>query len=800
MRMVLLFVFLFFAACSGLAAGQENAAVGNGGPPAEEKAAQPGGDSFSLERIEDWNFILSRLDSQITRAEQVLDGYQGSFRNIEGEYRKFYDSIALQADELRFLLSISTPQDVFETTLRCQQIDDLNLIFRKRYRVIRMYRDGSAQLTARTESIRSELDRMKRLPQYSRYSGRIEQVAAKYQAFRDRAGRITRQLDELLAPELDRMLETLVREAARVRTETIDNVFFSRQAAYWQLFPSQKQILAYWYYTAVDEKQFSGGDEWAGDLICFMLIFIPLLLLFVYGGPRWFYPWLLRQTRFPDMYRKSNLFFFSGLLMVLALALYFVQFRTELSYSAQVYQFSQTIGALAMLCIALAFRMERGMMRRTILLYLPFILQNFLASTLFALVMPYQPLMLIAVPLNLLTAVWALFMLRRGGYAAFDCVLGWLALGVAVLETLLITLGFLYIGFTMMLTGFVVLGLFQAAIAASRMILTRIAEHAESRMSNIILRHLAFPLVWFGVCGIVIGNISSTYHLRSWLNHWARMQINVYNFLSFSVTDLLTISIVLLVLLFLLAMAKYLIFQRFENSSDLGMVSSFVTLGSYIVWALFGVFVLLILEVKYSSLLVILGGFSVGFGFALKEVLENFISGIILLVGQQVRPGDEIEFDGLYAKVKAVSFRATVIETFDGSVITLPNTNVLSKDFRNWTRRGSRMRRDLHVGVAYGSDLKLVRQTLLDAAAALPSIYRQPPPEVYCSEFQESAIDFTLRVWVRTGAQVIVLSTLREKVAELFDERGISIPFNQLDLHVEGPVRLEHAGAEVKAL
>lgn len=65
------------------------------------------------------------------------------------------------------------------------------------------------------------------------------------------------------------------------------------------------------------------------------------------------------------------------------------------------------------------------MMRRTILLYLPFILQNFLASTLFALVMPYQPLMLIAVPLNLLTAVWALFMLRRGGYAAFDCVLGW---------------------------------------------------------------------------------------------------------------------------------------------------------------------------------------------------------------------------------------------------------------------------------------------------------------------------------------------------------------------------------------
>ena len=70
------------------------------------------------------------------------------------------------------------------------------------------------------------------------------------------------------------------------------------------------------------------------------------------------------------------------------------------------------------------------------------------------------------------------------------------------------------------------------------------------------------------------------------------------------------------------------------------------------------------------------------------------------------------------------------------------------------------------------------------SAAALPSIYRQPVPEVYCSEFQESAIDFTLRVWVRTGAQVIVLSALREKVAELFEERGISIPFNQLDVRL----------------
>lgn len=742
---------------------------------------------FTIDRIENWDYILSRLDSQITRADQVLATYRVSSGDFGPEFSDFTNRIYMQAEELRFLLSVCSPQDVFEITLRCQQIDDLYLIFRKRYDLLKAIRNASVELTRRTETVRRELDRMGSLPQYDRYKEKIRATVIKYQEFRDKADRITAALSGVLDPGLEKMMKNLVAEAAKVRTETIDDVFFARQATYWQLLPSTRQIMTYWYYTSLDAKQFSGSGLTRGDYFCFFAIFIPLLILFLLTGPRWVYPWLLRQARFPDKYRKSKLFFLAGFLLVLSVSLYLFQLRTELNYSAQVHQFGQAFGALALLLLALAFRMERGTMRRCLLLYLPFVFQSFSANALYSLVMPYQPLMLIAIPLNLLCIIWALLMLHRGGWPAFDRIIVLTAIAVTAVETALIACGFLYIGFTMMLTGFIVLGLFEAAIAASRILFNRIAEHPDEKMNNIFLRHLALPLIWLGGLVIVIGNISSTYHLSGWLNRWARVQIKVYNFLSFSMTDLLTIVVVLLVLLFLITLAKHLIFRSFENSSDFGMVSSFVTLGNYIAWALFAVFVLLILEVQYSSVLVILGGFSVGFGFALKEVLENFISGIILLVGQQVRPGDEIEFDGIYAKVRAVSFRATVIETFDGSVITLPNTNVLSKDFRNWTRKGSRMRRDLHVGVAYGTDLKLVRQTLFDAAAALPSIYKQPAPEVYCSEFQDSAIDFTLRVWVRTGAQVIVLSALREKVAELFDERGISIPFNQLDVHFDPP-------------
>lgn len=741
------------------------------------------GKEISFDRIENWDYILAKLDSQITRADQILSSYQSS-REFKAENADFTRKIYMQADELRFLLSVCAPQNVFEITLRCQQIDDLYMIFRRRYDVLKTIRTASVELTTRTETIRSELDRMSSQPQYHRYEARIREVTAKYQAFRDKADKITSTLDGYLDPKLETMMTELVAEAGKARTDTIDNAFFSRQMSFWQLLPATKQIMTYWYYTSMDARQFGGSGLSRGDLLTFLVVFLPLLVLFLVAGPRWVYPWLLAQTRFPDKYRKSKLFFVAGFLLVLALSLYLFQFRTELNYSSQVHQLSQTFGALALLLLALAFRMDRPAMRRCLGLYLPFIFQSFAANTLFALVIPYQPLMLISIPLNIFCIFWAFLMLRRRGYPVFDLVIVWSAIAVVAVEMVLIAWGFPYIGFTMMLTGFIVLGLFEAAIAASRIIFNRIAEYPESRMSNLFLRHLVFPLIWLGGLAIIVSNISSTYHLGGWLNRWAREQFNVYNFLSFSVNDLVTVVIVLLVLLFLVALARFLIFRGFENSRDRGMVLSFVTLGNYIVWALFAVFVLLVLEVQYSSVLVILGGFSVGFGFALKEVLENFISGIILLVGQQVRPGDEIEFDGIYAKVRAVSFRATVIETFDGSVITLPNTNVLSKDFRNWTRMGSRMRRDLHIGVAYGSDLKLVRQTLLDAAAALPSIYKQPAPEVYCSEFQDSAIDFMLRVWVRTGAQVIVLSALREKVAELFDERGISIPFDQLDVRL----------------
>ena len=188
------------------------------------------GKEISFDRIENWDYILAKLDSQITRADQILSSYQSS-REFKAENADFTRKIYMQADELRFLLSVCAPQNVFEITLRCQQIDDLYMIFRRRYDVLKTIRTASVELTTRTETIRSELDRMSSQPQYHRYEARIREVTAKYQAFRDKADKITSTLDGYLDPKLETMMTELVAEAGKARTDTIDNAFFSRQMA-----------------------------------------------------------------------------------------------------------------------------------------------------------------------------------------------------------------------------------------------------------------------------------------------------------------------------------------------------------------------------------------------------------------------------------------------------------------------------------------------------------------------------------------------------------------------------------------
>ena len=147
-----------------------------------------------------------------------------------------------------------------------------------------------------------------------------------------------------------------------------------------------------------------------------------------------------------------------------------------------------------------------------------------------------------------------------------------------------------------------------------------------------------------------------------------------------------------------------------------GLKHSIMTITGYLGWAVGLVLALGTLGVNSTSLAVVFGALSIGIGFGLQTIFNNFISGLILLFERPIQVGDFVEINGLWAEVKKINVRATVVQTFDNASVIIPNSELVSQQVTNWSFKDQRMRRNLEVGVAYGSDIEKVTSTLLEIA------------------------------------------------------------------------------------
>jgi small-conductance mechanosensitive channel len=237
---------------------------------------------------------------------------------------------------------------------------------------------------------------------------------------------------------------------------------------------------------------------------------------------------------------------------------------------------------------------------------------------------------------------------------------------------------------------------------------------------------------------------------------------------------------------------------RWKNI-DQGAAASLQRIGIYCLWLLFGLFSLNLLGISLTNFAVIAGGLSVGIGFGMQTIISNFVSGLILLFDRAIQPGDIIEVNGIWAKVMSVNIRNTEVQTFENAKIFLPNSTLIANQVTNWTHRNDvKIRRDVLVGVAYGSDVQLVKKILLEAAAEHPAVLSSPEPWVIFNDFGASSLDFILRFWVRhVDFGLSSCSEIRETIDARFREQGVEIPFPQMDVHVrpgDGVVKVGSAG------
>lgn len=287
---------------------------------------------------------------------------------------------------------------------------------------------------------------------------------------------------------------------------------------------------------------------------------------------------------------------------------------------------------------------------------------------------------------------------------------------------------------------------------------------------------LAMGIVWaWDKAGILTSRLRSLYGLPFTIGS-----------LQLSISGIVMAVLILYITNLIVRLGRTLLDEKILARQHLepGFKDSLITITSYLTWALGLILALGVLGVNATSLAVVFGALSIGIGFGLQNIFNNFISGLILLFERPIQVGDYIEIGGLWAEVKEINVRATVVQTFDNASVLIPNSELISQQVTNWSFKDKRMRRNIEVGVAYGSDIGLVQKTLLEIADNNSKVYKYPRPDVLFMDHADSALIFRLRVWIHVDDSLNVVSQIRFEIDRRFRELGIEIAFPQRDLHI----------------
>jgi small-conductance mechanosensitive channel len=198
--------------------------------------------------------------------------------------------------------------------------------------------------------------------------------------------------------------------------------------------------------------------------------------------------------------------------------------------------------------------------------------------------------------------------------------------------------------------------------------------------------------------------------------------------------------------------------------------------------------------VNLSSLTVLAGAVGIGIGFGLQTIINNFVSGLILMGERSVQIGDRIEMGDINGDVLRIGARSTSVRTNDNIMVIVPNAELVSGRVVNWSHRGDqRLRFRVPVGVSYDNDPHQVEELLLEAASENKSVLKDPAPRAVLKEFGDNSLNFELRVWTdeMTHNPTRFKSELNFAIWDKFKKHRIEIPFPQRDIHVKEPLQVE---------
>jgi small-conductance mechanosensitive channel len=268
------------------------------------------------------------------------------------------------------------------------------------------------------------------------------------------------------------------------------------------------------------------------------------------------------------------------------------------------------------------------------------------------------------------------------------------------------------------------------------------------------------------------------------------LNYNIFTLGEANITPLNIIYLILLtVFLFYLSNKfKNILVERILGRTHLD-IGARLAIGTIIRYFLLLVGFLVILQtvgINLTTLNVLAGAVGIGVGFGLQNVVSNFISGLIILFERPVKVGDRIEVDGIDGKVTSIGARSTTVRSNDNITIIVPNSKFISENVHNWSFENKIVRFRVPIGVAYDSDINLVKRILLEVAEENPDVLQEPKSSVRLLRFNDSSIDLELWVWSeeKLHRKTVMLSDLNFAIWEKFRANNIEIPYPQTDLHI----------------
>lgn len=260
--------------------------------------------------------------------------------------------------------------------------------------------------------------------------------------------------------------------------------------------------------------------------------------------------------------------------------------------------------------------------------------------------------------------------------------------------------------------------------------------------------------------------------------------IKLGNDISFSVLSLLIILFVFLFTRFFLKLSRRIVLARMDKETQYKFKSIF-TFFNYFIYIIVILITFDNIGVNVTAIFAASAALLVGVGLALQTFIQDIISGIFILADKAVHVGDIIEVEGQIGKVQNITLRTTRAVTIDNKVLIIPNHKFLTSILYNWTENGILTRESVFVGVAYSTDIDLVKQLLIDCAAQHPKVLKHPSPSVLFKDFGENALQFQLLFSLNDSFLAeAIKSDVRFEINSKFKAHKIEIPFPQRTLWV----------------